>query len=91
MPGPPLTFEQEQARQEAQEKMDRRRVAEAGSGEAHDAEAPPRAETRQELVLTRIRLPFSDVLLLAIQFGLAAIPAAIIFSFVWGVVSKALL
>ena len=51
---------------------------------------PKQIDTRQEVVITGIRISFSDMLNVLFTAGLAAIPAMILLSVVFGMVSLGL-
>lgn len=99
-----MTFEQKQAQDEALEKMrnqkelvmeqrraDKEREHRGGvQGDWRDdgvAACPDAGLLR--VVITGVRLPFWDVLSLAVQFSVAAIPAAFVAVVVWGLVGRA--
>jgi len=80
---PAPTYAEQRARDDALALVERQRRA--------DEQAALDRAPAQKVVLTGVRLPFKDVLTLAVQVGIAAIPAGVIVALVWGLVARVLL
>jgi len=73
-----LSYEQETAQREAVEAMTRREPAPSGGT------AGQRPGQSGEVVITGLRLPLSHVVTLALQLAVAAVPAALVWWFLAG-------